>query len=277
MKKSIFFALLLFLLSLPAIANDRSEMNIRGNVTEIYERSKYLDKSNTLVDVKGGLFDNASFFSAVYSNEHMGRAIDRKWFMSQISDCEIQFNEFGNIISIKSVWEDGGEIYYSYDRNQRVRERDARSEYGNQNEGVTSYNYEVGDNGKVVREYVTTPDLQYTIKHQYDNNNQLIRSIYELGTTEFFFTYISNQLRSIVLKGFWGDGIDASFKIEYNTHGDISSVTSTGKRGAYESERVTTFEYQYDSYGNWIYRQGRTVLKNGVEYNFQTTRSYTYK
>ena len=157
---------------------------------------------------------------------------------------------------------------------------DARDEAGNQDEGVVNYEYE-WDGNQIIKETAkVTNDYGedvYTISYNYDAYQNLMRAIMndERGRN-FFFHYQNDKICRVIFDDYWGTGVPASFQIEYNDNGDIQRITSTGTGGASELDRVTTFEYQYDSDNNWISRIGKTVFGNGFEATIKTERTYTY-
>lgn len=263
-------------------SNDLADMNIKyGKVTKIVERSYYLGSEigPTEQAFEGGLFDGAAFLSLVYSNEHMGRCFYKKWFLTQISDCEIQFDKYGNVILIKSIWDDGGQIHFSYDDNHRMKEMDGRNPARNQSEDLVRYKYKL--EGKRISEETQVQIDEYgehetTITYHYDTKNNLCRAIMN-NRGEYIFTYEGNTLCDIYLQDFWGKCVPASYQIEYNTKGDISKITATGNKGRSELARTTTFEYTYDSHNNWTERIGKTCLANGKEYLIRSTRTYVYE
>ena len=259
---------------------DLRDMNIKGNVSRLTERSYYTGEGLSREAVEGGLFDDASFLSLVYSDEHIARVFYKKWFLSQVSDCEIQFDEYGNILMIKSLWEDGGEVHFIYDRRHILAEMDGRNPAGNQDEGLVLYHYRTS-NGRIVAEtMIHEEDNQLdtsSVKYHYDANNHLSRAVMSTESNNYFFSYLDGRLYSVYLKDFWRDGVSVSYKIEYNSNGDIMKVSSTGKKGDSSSARETTFEYKYDFNNNWTERIGRVVLLSGEEYQIETIRSYDYR
>ena len=272
------------------INNDLVEMNLQGHVSLITEITYYTD-SKTGIENKaeyGGFFDNASFLACVYGDEHIARCFYRKWFLSQVSDCEIQFNSDGNIISMRSTHldENGiaqGCVRYKYNDEKKVLEMDTRVKATNQDEGVITYAYaqEYNKDGRLVQmEYLTQQEEdwknRYTIEYNTNSANQLIEAIFTSNRLDCHFNYMDNKLKSICFKNYWGEGRDASFKIAYNKNGDIQSISSTGKKGRSESARETTFEYQYDSQGNWVERKGIVKFISGEIYNIRTVRMYQY-
>lgn len=257
------------------ITNDKMDMNIHGDLYGFTEKSYYTIGDYNNDAIAGGLFDDASFLSCVYFNEHIARLFYKKWFLSQVSDCEIQFDENGNIALIRSIWDDGGQVYFTYDNSHRMIEMDTRSEARNQDDGVIKYYYKMTNN-LIVEEtlYINNSygQEQINIKYQYDVHKNLVRAIMDDYGKDFFFNYRDNKIYSIYLKDFWGAGIDGSYQITYNSNGDIQSVTS--KRG--EIEQTTIFIYQYDSHNNWINRIGSIATESGTII-ISTTRKYNYK
>ena len=263
------------------VPKDKINMNIHGNVSGFVEKSYYTIEDENLHEepVEGGLFDNATFLSCVYSDEHVARVLFKKWFLYQVSDCETQFDKNGNIIFIKSIWKDGGQVHFSYDENQRVKEMDARDEAGNQDEGVVKYEYVL--EGNQVKTETMRVENDYgndtcTISYSYDAKQNLIRAIMNMRGRDFFFNYSDNRISSIFFDNYWSDGVDASFEIEYNGNGDIQCISATGKKGYSDWARTTTFEYQYDSHNNWIKRIGKVALNDGTKCTIKTERIYTY-
>ena len=266
------------------IPNDKTVMNIHGNVLKLVEKSYYTytfeDENLQNEAVEGGLFDDASFLACVYSDEHVARVPYQKWFLSQVSDCEIQFDKNGNILLVKSIWDEGGQVDYAYDEHRRVKEMDARNEAENQDGGVVKYQYE--SNGDLITGETLTIVDDYgkdycTVSYRYDAMGNLMRAIMkDTRNRDCFFNYNNGKISSILFDDYWGSGVDASFQIEYNGNGDILRITATGKKGNSESARVTTFEYQYDSHNNWIRRTGRIVFADGLEATVRTERTYTY-
>lgn len=150
------------------VPNDMINMNIHGNVSGFVEKSYYTytieDENLHEEPIEGGLFDDATFLSCVYSDEHVARVFFKKWFLYQVSDCEFQFDKNGNVIFIKSIWKDGGQVHFSYDENQRVKEMDARDEAGNQDEGVVKYEYVMEGNQVKTETMLVENDYEnYTI------------------------------------------------------------------------------------------------------------------
>ena len=259
---------------------DRKDMNLHGNVIRLVEKSTYTGDGMENESIEGGLFDDASFLSVVYSDEHIARTFYKKWFLYQVSDCEIQFDKYGNIIMIKSIWDEGGEVHFKYDGNHRMIEMDGRDPAGNQDEGVVRYSYVLSNNVVVEEEVNQESDWgkQFTVKYQYDAYNNLSRAVMETRWGNYIFSYKDAQLTDIYFADYWREGVPAEFKIEYDTNGNISKVTATGKKGYSESARVTSFEYSnYDSHGNWMMRKGRVVFANGEEFQIETTRQLDYR
>lgn len=256
------------------LTNDKMDMNIHGDLYGFTEKSYYTIDDYNNDAIAGGLFDGASFLSCVYFDEHIARLFYKKWFLSQVSDCEIQFDENGNIALIRSIWDDGGQVYFTYDDYHRMIEMDTRSEARNQDEGVIRY-YHKTTNNQIVEETLSINNSygqeQINIKYQYDAHKNLVRAIMEYYDKDFFFNYRDNKINSIYLKDYWGAGIDGSYQITYNSNGDIQSVTS--KREGFE--RTAYFMYQYDSHNNWINRIGSIATESGTII-VSTTRSYNY-
>ena len=266
------------------LKSDLYEMNINGKVTRVIENSYYTvsDGSNSCYNeqFEGGIFDDACFLSVVYSSEHIARLFYKKWFLSQVSDFEIQFDESGNMILLKSLWKTGGELYFNYDKNHRLSEMDSRNPQRNQSAGLLTYNYLINEN-RIVEEQISQNDgnfsNNYTIKYQYDISNNLCRAIMSNRYCEDIFSYINGKLIDIYLSDFWGEGIPASYQIEYNTNGDIKKVSATGKKGRSDNDRVTNFEYKYDIHKNWTERIGVVSIASGEEIIIKTTREYVYR
>jgi hypothetical protein len=263
------------------VSNDMMNMNIHGNVSGFVEKSYYTVEDDNLHEepVDGGLFDDATFLSCVYSDEHVARVFFKKWFLCQVSDCEIHFDKNGNVIFIKSIWKDGGQVYFSYDENQRVKEMDARNKARNQDEGVVKYEYVLEDNQVKTETLLVENDYgndTCTISYSYDAKQNLMRAIMKMHGRDFFFNYSDNRISSIFLDNYWRDDGDVSFEIEYNGKGDIQRVSATGKIGRRDFATTTTFEYEYDSHNNWIKRIGEGVFKDGTKVTIKTERTYTY-
>lgn len=257
------------------ITNDKMDMNIHGDLYGFTERSYYTIGEYNNDAVEGGLFDDASFLSCVYNDEHIARLFYKKWFLSQVSDCEIQFDENGNIALIRSIWDDGGQVYFTYDNSYRIIEMDTRSEARNQDEGVIQYYYKTMNN-QIVEETLSINNSygqeQINIKYQYDAHKNLVRAIMDYYGKDFFFNYKDNKINSIYLKDYFGNGRDVSYQITYNSNGDIQSVIANLEG----FELTTIFIYQYDSHNNWINRIGNTATESGTII-ISTTRRYNYK
>lgn len=261
----------------PKDVGDRKEMNIKGDVIRLLEKSYYTGDGMDGVTMEGGLFDGATFLSVVFSDEHMARVFYKKWFISLVSDCEIQFDEYGNIILIKSIWDGGGEVHFNYDSSHRLVEMDGRDPAGNQDEGVIRYNYELEGDLVLIEKVVQESDYgdEFKVKYQYDAFHNLSRAIMERRRYSVIFSYDEGRLVDLYFKDFWREGVPLSIQVEYNDNGDIRQVTSTGKRYG-ETARVTTFEYKYDSHNNWIERLG-SVVSGGDKCEIKTIRTYDYR
>ena len=265
--------------------SDLSVMNIQGDdIIAIKEQSYYgtdwWDNLSYAEDSHGGFFDGAAFLANVYSDEHIARIFYQKWFLSQVSDCEMSFDKYGYITSIKSIWPEGGDIRYTYDDNLRVIKTDARSNTGNQDEGVITHNY-VEENGLVTVETLSQETewgtYEYTIRYKYDKDNRLVKATFGDGKYECFFDYKDEKLHGIYIQDYWGEGKPLSIDIQYNEYGDIARVISTGKKGREETARETVFLYQYNSRGNWIRRNAYICYASGEKYSVETDRNYWYK
>lgn len=265
-------------------SNDFYMMNLHGSVDRFTEIT-YFTNTETNQEEKSdhsGIFDDAIIPSILYGNEHMA-CIYTKFFLSQVSDCEIKFNTYGNIISIRSINNDGGMVKYRYDKNyddQVVVEMDTRVDAGNQNEGIITYEYSY-DGGHVSEEIMSIQSeygvYNQSISYTYNFSNQLTDAFYNNGNgLGLYFKYDKDRLVSVDSPNFWGNSRDLSIKFEYNKNGDIESVTSTGKKGRSESARKTTFEYKYDSHNNWIERKGTVTFISGEVYKIRTVRNYQY-
>ena len=256
-------------------------MNVFGNVAGIEEHSYYSGAFNNGIETnyQGGIFDDCNFLSCVYSDEHLARIFYGKWFLYQVSDCEMQFNRAGNIIYIKSLNDFGGQVYYKYDNYSRVEVMDARSEYSNQNEGVIYYYY-TEKNGRIENEKVrdgsngTFADINY----QYDIYSRPYRAVASiLGCDDTIVSYNDGRISRIHLKNYWGDGLNLSIKIDYNTAGNIERVTTTGSKSSADDIRYTSFDYDdFDSSGNWRTRLGKVQSSSGEVINIKTLRNYYY-
>lgn len=257
---------------------DRKDMNLHGNVIRLIEKSLYSGDGMVEQEVEGGLFDDNAIMSLVYSDEHMARIFYKKWFLSQVSDCEIQFDEHGNILFIRSLSNDGGEIHFTYDSEHLLVKMDGRDPAGNQNEGLVSFSHEK-ENDFIVSETITEEkwNSSYTIEYHYDAYKNIRRAIMDRRGHQYIFSYEEGRLTDLYFEDFWREGVPVSIQIEYNSHGDIEKVTSTGRKGYSSNARVTTFDYQYDSFNNWTERIGKVVFSSGEEYKIKTTRTYNYR
>ena len=278
----------------PDFSTDRELMNLKGNVVRIIEKSLYVSPDESLGDHDTDIFDNAAFLSLVYGYEHMALYVNyKKWFISQVSDCEIQFDEYGNIKLLKSINDGGSIVNYLYDNSHCLIKTDLGSEFL----GVIDYSYIKGRKGRVLEEKLhhryegiiwdnnemkdTLFDNTYTISYLYKGKN-IKQATMKMKDSygedcQGVFDYKGKKVVGIRLKDFWktrGSG-DHFIKIEYNSHGDISTVTSTGKKG--DGTFITNFSYQYDSSGNWISRDGKMKDETGWECSILSTRDYIYQ
>lgn len=263
--------------------SDLVQMNIKGSIKALNEIT-YFSNPSTGEELNTsnhcGLFDGGTFGSYVYSDEHIANIFYKKWFLSQISNCEIKFNKQGNITSIRSLDPEGGHVRYRYDGDQRVIEMDSRFESKNQDEGQIMYSYEVKD-GLVITEHqkqlTEYAPWEMDVLYSYDNNN-LIKAIYTTPKNTGYFEYSNNQLINIRLTDYFGIGYDAVYDITYNEKGDIRSISVKGGKGTYQKVQETTFEYTYDSHNNWIERRGNisNAYNGNRSFNIRTVRTYEY-
>lgn len=278
-------------------ATDRNLMNLKGNVVRIIEKSIYItsDKhtNDYLKDHGNDVFDS-EFLMLVYGNNNMtGRVLYKKWFTSQVSNCEIQFNEYGNIKMLQSIDERGCTINYIYDNSNRliemsVPEKDITIKYSHKTGRKESALGE--DFHYIYKDYLwendvrkdTTIDIPSSITYLYKGKKIKQATLYMLGYDsgegQCVFDYVDNRVVAIRLNDLWepwGYDGDHFIKIEYNSRGDISSVTSSAYKG--RGTNVTTFGYQYDSNGNWISRTGKTKNSEGWEFTIESTRDYIYQ
>lgn len=261
--------------------SDFAQMNIKGSVKAINETTYYTNPSTgeeVNTSDRSGIFDGSVIGGWVYSNGHIAGNFYKKWFLSQVSNCEIKFNEYGNITSIRSYNPEGGKVSYRYDEHQRVVEMDARSEAGNQDKGRILYDYEVKD-GLVVSEHQTQltgySPWEMDVQYSYEKNS-LSKAVYTSKRDTKYFEYKNNQLKRIRFQDYWGKGNDAVFEYSYNSNGDISHISATGENGRSENARETTFEYKYDSHNNWVERRGTISVASGMVIYIRTVRVYTY-
>lgn len=258
--------------------NDRKEMNLNGKVVRLVEKSFYTFNDEPEEISEGGLFDDASYLTIVYGNEHFARINYKKWFISKVSDYEMHFDENGNIKMIRSIWNNGGQVFYLYDDQNQLIE----AQVHDNDEESTKYNYKLTKD-KIIEETMTISGRYYedytdTVTYEYNTKNELVKATAIIDGLTCYFNYENNRVTSIRIKDIWssrGYG-DHFINIEYNNNGDINQITSTGKKGVGTS--ITTFDYQYDDKNNWISRIGKEKNEElEWEITIRSTREYIYQ
>ncbi len=107
----------------------------------------------------------------------------------------------------------------------------------------TSYKYTFNKDGNLIKSYqVKYPrdgKREYTTVYTYDDNNNVIESIYTFYGNKATRTSLEYALRSY-----------KHLKYEYNENGDVVKRTSFDEEGKVDD--VLEYSYEYDKQGNWI-------------------------
>lgn len=176
-------------------------------------------------------------YTEIVTNYDLGTA------SPMIDSSRVEFNEYGQIQSVVS--NDFGQITYSYDSSGHLTDISDRE----------SYKAEYNKDGDLVKEtmYMDYDGGPMTVErsYKYDSIGNIVEYSEPIIAVSFEYEY--DDEGRLLRRHIYDVGYHA---IEYyNDNGVISSSEDYGLDGMTDKETLsstTIYEYEYDSYGNWI-------------------------